>query len=71
MIRRPRSVMVVSLPSTAMLSLVWALASSFSVAFSLFALIWDANCPIASSMFRCAYQTSISGCPANSRIAVR
>ena len=71
MIRRCPSTTVVSLPSAFMLSLVWALASSFSAGLNLFALIWDRNWPMACSMSRCAYQTSRKGCSANARIAVR
>ena len=63
--------MVVSLPSAFVLSLVWALASSFSAALNLFPLIWDLNSPIACSMSTCAYHTSSSGCPAKARMAVR
>ena len=71
MIRRRPSTTVVSLPSTFMLSRVWALASSFSASLNLFAFIWDLNLPMACSMSRCAYQTSRNGCPAKPRIAVR
>ena len=43
MIRRCPPAAVVSLPSAFVLSLVWALASSFSNALSLFALTCDLN----------------------------
>ena len=71
MIRRCPSTTVVSLPSAFMLSLVWALASSFSASLNLFALTWDLNSAMAGSMSRCAYQTSRKVCSANPRIAVR
>ena len=71
MIRRCPSTSVVSLASAEVLSLVWALASSFSNALSLFALIWDRNSAMAGSTSRCAYHTSRKVCSANSRIAVR
>ena len=60
MIRRRPSTTVVSLPSACVLSRVWALASSVSAAltWTCFALICDLNSPRASSMSRCAYQTS-------------
>ena len=50
--RRRPSTRVVSLPSAWALSRVWAMASSFSPAFSLFALTWDLNSPMARSMSR-------------------
>ena len=71
MIRRCPSTTVVSLSSAFVLSLVWALASSFSATLNLFALTWDLNSARTGSMSRCAYQTSMNGCSANSRIAVR
>ena len=71
MIRRCPSTVVVSLPSACMLSRVCALASSAWVALNLLALTCDLNSSRAGSMARCAYQTSRSGCPAKSRIAVR
>ena len=59
------------MPSAWVLSRVWALASKPSAALNLFALTWDLNSPMACSMSRWAYQTSISGCLAKARIAVR
>ena len=71
MIRRCPSTMVVSLPSAFVLSLVWALASSFWASLNLFAFIWDLNWARTGSMSTCAYQTSRKVCSANPRIAVR
>ena len=71
MIRRRPSTTVVSLAAAFMLSLVWALASSFSASLYLFALTWDLNSAMVGSMSRCAYQTSRKVWFANSRIAVR
>ena len=71
MIRRRPSTRAVSLPSAFMLSLVWALASSFSASLNLFALNCDLNLPMACSISRCAYHTSRNGCSAKPRIAVR
>ena len=71
MIRRCPSTTVVSLATAFVLSAVWALASSDSASLTLFALTWDLNSATAGSMSRCAYQTSMNGCAANSRIAVR
>jgi hypothetical protein len=70
--------MVVSFPIACRLSRVCAFASSLSVAFrsalSFFnfrAVKVDLNSATASSMSRCAYQTSKIVWPANVRIAVR
>ena len=71
MIRRCPSTMVVSLPSAFVLSLVWALASSFSAALNPFAFIWDLNWARTGSISRCAYHTSRKACSANPAIAVR
>ena len=54
-----------------MVSLVWALASSFWASLSLFALIWDRNWARTGSMSTCVYQTSMKVWSANPRIAVR
>ena len=71
MIRRCPSTTVVSLPSALVLSLVCALASSFSASLNLLALTWDLNSARIGSMSRCAYHTSRKVCSANPRIAVR
>ena len=54
-----------------MLSLVCALASSFSASLYRFAFICARNWLRAGSMSRCAYHTSSKGCCAKARIAVR
>ena len=71
MIRRCPLTWVVSLRSAFVLSSVWALATIFSVALTLFALNCDRYWAIASSTSRWAYHTARNGWPAKARIAVR
>ena len=71
MIRRCPSASVVSLRCAFMLSWVWALATIFSVALTLFFFSCDWYWAMASSTSRCAYHTARNGWPANARIAVR
>ena len=71
MIRRRPPATVVSLLCAFMLSLVCALATSFSVVLIVFFFACDRSSVISSSMSRCAYHTSRKCWPANLRIAVR
>ena len=71
MIRRCPSTWVVSLLSAFVLSWVWALATIFSVALTLFFFSCDRYWAIASSTSRWAYHTARNGCSAKARIAVR
>jgi hypothetical protein len=71
MIRRSPLTSAVSLARAEVLSLVWALASSFSNILTRLALIWDLTAARAGSTSMVAYHTSRKACSANPRIAVR